>query len=53
MASHDPLVIKELFMQLESIELPVGFHWASTQNPPNYWGQSSGHSIQQAEVIIG
>lgn len=52
MASNDPLVIKELFMQLESTELPIGFHWASTQNPPNYWGQSSGHCIQQAEVII-
>lgn len=52
MASNDPLVIKELFMPLESTELPIGFHWASTQNPPNYWGQSSGHCIQQAEVII-
>lgn len=32
MASDGPLVINELFMQLESAELPIGFHWASTQN---------------------
>lgn len=51
MASDDPLLIKELFMQLESTEFPL----ASTgkyPDPPNYWGQSSGLCIQQAEVII-
>lgn len=36
MASDDPLVIKELFMQLESTEIGIDFLWASTHNPPNY-----------------
>lgn len=36
MASNDPLVIKKLFIHLESTELLIGFYWASVQNPPNY-----------------
>lgn len=40
-ASDDPPVIKELFMQLERSP-PLASHWASTQDPPNYWGQRSG-----------
>lgn len=31
---------------------PLASHWASTQDPPNYWGQCSGHWIQQAAVMI-
>lgn len=31
---------------------PLASHWANTQNPPNYWGQGSGHWIHQAAVMI-
>jgi hypothetical protein len=55
MASDGQLVIKELFMHLESPpsasstqKSPSAAHWASAQNPPHYWGQNSRHWIQQA-----